>query len=182
MGNQPAVPVTVTGMYKDPPPAYTDVNENPPAYDDVCSSSFYSANIPPCNDSTPPTVAVAPLSTGTAVPIVTQSSPPASQQICNSQVERCPEAQRENPSNYRNNAIVAVIFCFPVGIVALIYSFKVDRELKACHYEEATKSSKYANELSQFSNGYGFCFCCIIVPVISGVAAIVAAISYLSME
>ena len=58
----------------------------------------------------------------------------------------------------------------------------MDRELKACHYEEATKSSKYANELSQFSNGYGFCFCCIIVPVISGVAAIVAAISYLSME
>ncbi|XP_065904562.1 uncharacterized protein [Dysidea avara] len=115
MGNQPAVPATMTGMYKDLPPAYTDVNENLPAYDDVCSSSLYSANIPPCDDSTPLTVAVAPLSTGTAVPIVTQSSPPASRQV-----EGCPEAQQENPSNYRNNAIVAVIFCFPVGIMALI--------------------------------------------------------------
>ena len=84
-----AIVVVLMIFSTDPPPAYTDVNENPPAYDDVCSSSFCSANIPPCNDSIPLTVAVAPLSTGTAVPIVTQSSPPASQQICNSQVSVC---------------------------------------------------------------------------------------------
>ena len=62
------------------------MNDSPPAYNDVCSTSFCTATIPQCNDNTPPTVAVAPLSTGTTMPVVTQSSPPASQQISNSQV------------------------------------------------------------------------------------------------
>ena len=47
------------------------------------------------------------------------------------QVERHPGAQ-ENTSNYRNRALIAVILCFPLGIMALKNSFKASECIHNC--------------------------------------------------
>ncbi|XP_065911485.1 uncharacterized protein [Dysidea avara] len=73
----------------------------------------------------------------------------------------------ESPDNLRACSIAALILCCPIGIVALIYSIKVDYHLNAGQYESAKMAAKTVGNAAPIGVGLGSAFCLVLIIVIA---------------
>lgn len=93
--------------------------------------------------------------------------PPYAQPPCQERQPYPPRPRGPQPSNYLVWSILTTLFCcLPAGIVAIVYSAKVDSAWAAGRYDDAVRFSKNAKQW------------CIISALISVVSSIVFTILY----
>ncbi|XP_065911714.1 uncharacterized protein [Dysidea avara] len=122
------------------PPSYEDVYPSgaPPSYNEALSHHITSAVTYNVN----PPVQTEPIA---AVRVVPQNSTSWRPQQRSTNRQVAATQRTVIIDNFRVCSIAAIFLCFPIGIVALIYSIKVDYHSNAGRHEAAKMAAKTAD-------------------------------------